>query len=66
MIEANILQNIKQGIEGHAMDWYSDVFELVFPNLNTKEINTMWKQQLKEDKKRSKKDKEKDEDSDDD
>jgi len=48
------------------MDWYSDVFELVFPNLNTKEINTMWKLQLKEDKKRSKKDKEKDEDSDDD
>ena len=60
------MQNIKQGIKGHPMDWYSDVFELVFPNLNAKEINTMWKQQLKEDKKRSKKDKEKDEDSDDD
>ncbi|KAK5939482.1 ATP-dependent Lon protease pim1 [Knufia obscura] len=59
-------ENIKDGLEGHAVDWYSDVMNIVFPTLNTKEINTMWKQQLKEDKKRSKKDKEKDEDSDDD
>lgn len=59
------MQNIKQGIEGHAVDWYGDVFDLVFPNLNTKEINTTWKQQLKEDKKK-RKDKERDEDSDDD
>lgn len=62
-----MMQNIKQGIEGHPMDWYSDVFDLVFPNVNSKEINTMWKQQLKEDKKKRKeKEKEKDEDSDDD
>lgn len=61
-----MLQNIKQGLEGHPVDWYSDVFEHVFGGLNTKEINSMWKQQLKEDKKRSRKEKEKDEDSDDD
>ncbi|KAK5080597.1 ATP-dependent Lon protease pim1 [Lithohypha guttulata] len=69
-------ENIKANIEGHAVDWYSDVFDLVFPNLNAKEISTMWKQQLKEEKKRrSSKDrkekksdheKEEDEDTDDD
>ena len=49
------------------MDWYSDVFSIVFPNLNQKEINTLWKSQLKEDKKeRKRREKEKDEDSDDD
>lgn len=48
------------------MDWYSDVFSIVFPNLDTKEVNTMWKAQLKEDKKsRRRKDKEDDESGDD-
>lgn len=61
----NVLQNIKANIEGHAVDWYSDVFDLVFPNLNTKEMNNVWKHQLKEDK-RKKRDRDHDDDDDDD
>lgn len=58
---AELPENIKRGIDGHAVDWYSDVFDLVFPNLNAKEINGMWKSQLKEDKKK-RREKEKDRD----
>lgn len=43
------------------MDWYSDVFSIVFPEVNAKEVNSMWKSQLKEDKK-SRKRREKDDD----
>lgn len=39
-------QNIKDGIEGHAASWYSDVFDLVFPDLDSKRANNMWKEQL--------------------
>lgn len=42
------LQNIKNGIEGHAIDWYGDVFKLVFPDVDTTEINNLWKNQLRE------------------
>lgn len=59
---ANMSQNIKEGIEGHAVDWYSDVFERVFPGLNSKEINNIWKQQLKDADKRKKKDRDDDDD----
>jgi hypothetical protein len=27
-------QNIKEGIEGKPVGWYSDVFELIFPDLD--------------------------------
>ncbi|CAG8973302.1 hypothetical protein HYALB_00000064 [Hymenoscyphus albidus] len=56
-------ENIKEGIEGHPAKWYSDVFDLVFPNLDVEQANNQWKDQLK---KKKKADKEKDEDSDDD
>lgn len=39
-------QNIKEGIEGHAANWYSDVFGLVFPNLDPDQVNNRWKEQL--------------------
>ena len=26
--------------------WYSDVFELVFPNLDKDAVNSLWKEQL--------------------
>jgi ATP-dependent Lon protease len=65
-----IYQNIKENIEGHAVDWYSDVFSLVFPDVDAKAVNGVWKEQLKESKKEAKKSrkekKEDDEDSDDD
>lgn len=44
-------QNIKEGIEGHAASWYSDIFDLVFPDLDREAANNLWKEQLKEDEK---------------
>lgn len=41
-----VLQNIKEGIQGHAASWYSDVFDLVFPDLDHQEVNKRWKEQL--------------------
>jgi Lon-like ATP-dependent protease len=32
-------QNIKEGIEGHPVNWYEDVFDLVFPNLDREAAN---------------------------
>jgi ATP-dependent Lon protease len=40
------LQNIKEGIEGHAANWYSDVFDLVFPDLDSQAANDRWKKEL--------------------
>lgn len=39
-------ENIKEGIEGHAASWYSDVFDLVFPNIDHDQANSVWKAQL--------------------
>ncbi|RCI13825.1 hypothetical protein L249_8066 [Ophiocordyceps polyrhachis-furcata BCC 54312] len=42
-------QNIKEGIEGHAVGWYSEVFDLVFPGLDREQANKCkiceWKKQ---------------------
>lgn len=35
-----VLQNIKDGIEGHPASWYKEIFELVFPNLDQEKANT--------------------------
>jgi ATP-dependent Lon protease len=45
-------QNIKENIEGHAVDWYSDVFDLIFPDIDPNEANNLWKEQLKEPEKK--------------
>ena len=66
------LQNIKQGIEGHAVDWYADVFDIIFPGVDAEAANSVWEKQLKEPEKEKRKKKSKtstksdDEDSDDD
>jgi len=39
-------QNIKEGIDGHAVDWYDEVFDIVFPNVNMEDINSRWKEAL--------------------
>merc|ERR1711977_492632 len=52
-------ENIEEGIEGHPAKWYSDVFDLVFPNIDNKKANKLWKDQLSK-----KKDKDDDEDDD--
>jgi ATP-dependent Lon protease len=64
-----VLQNIKEGITGHAVDWYSDVFDIIFPDLDAKEINEKWKGALKEEKSKKRKErktKKKEEEEDDD
>lgn len=62
-------QNIKEGLEGHAVDWYDEVFDIVFPNLDAKAVNGLWKKVLREPERkepaRKKKAKERDEDDDD-
>ena len=50
-----VLQNIKQNIEGHAVDWYSDVFDIIFPGLDAEAANSVWEKQLKEPEKEKKK-----------
>ena len=41
------VQNIKEGIQGKPVSWYSDVFDLIFPNLDKKAANTVWKSKLR-------------------
>lgn len=45
------LQNIKEGLEGHAVAWYPEVFDLVFPNVDKEQANKCkvceWKAQQK-------------------
>jgi Lon-like ATP-dependent protease len=40
------LQNIKSGIEGKPVSWYSDVFDLVFPDIDAAQANSRWKKEL--------------------
>ncbi|KAJ9322725.1 hypothetical protein DTO027B5_4824 [Paecilomyces variotii] len=39
-------ENIKDGIEGHPASWYSDVFNIVFKDLDKQAANHIWKEQL--------------------
>ena len=48
---ADSSQNIKHGLQGCPVDWYDDVFDLVFPNVDTAHANSLWKAALKGDKK---------------
>ncbi|KAI9821300.1 MAG: ATP-dependent Lon protease pim1 [Pycnora praestabilis] len=40
------LQNIKEGLEGYPASWYSDVFDIVFNDINREQANNVWKTQL--------------------
>ncbi|OCK83043.1 lon protease like, mitochondrial [Lepidopterella palustris CBS 459.81] len=40
-------ENIKAGIEGKPVGWYSDVFSLVFPDLDTRAANNVWSKELR-------------------
>ena len=48
-------QNIKQGIEGHPVTWYDEIFDLVFPTLDPELANKCkvceWAQKHKDDAK---------------
>ncbi|KAL8710604.1 MAG: hypothetical protein Q9220_004828 [cf. Caloplaca sp. 1 TL-2023] len=41
-------ENIKEGIDGHSVNWYEEIFDLVFPDLDTHAANTIWQAQLAE------------------
>lgn len=66
----DITQNIKEDIEGKPVDWYGDVFDILFPNVDAKRANTLWKSALKKSSKERKesrrREREEEEDSDDD
>lgn len=40
-------QNIKEGIEGKPVEWYSEVFNLVFSDLDRDAANKLWEKDLK-------------------
>ncbi|CAI6337485.1 unnamed protein product [Periconia digitata] len=40
-------ENIKEGIEGRPVSWYSEVFDLVYPDLNKDAANKLWERELK-------------------
>ena len=44
MLTVYTFQNIKEGIEGKPVDWYSDVFDLVFPGVGENQENSLWMQ----------------------
>lgn len=64
------MQNIKEGIEGRPVSWYSEVFDIVFPSLDKDHGNNLWDKELKskkgERKKREQRKKDEDEESGDD
>jgi ATP-dependent Lon protease len=59
-----LYKNIKEGIEGHPVNWYSDVFNIVFANLDREAANNAWKKQLTKPSKSKKRKEEHDDDDD--
>ncbi|KAF2180668.1 ATP-dependent protease La [Zopfia rhizophila CBS 207.26] len=51
-------ENIKEGIQGKPVSWYSEVFDLVFPGLDKEAANKLWEKELKSKKGDKKKGKE--------
>ncbi|EEH18221.1 ATP-dependent protease La [Paracoccidioides brasiliensis Pb03] len=41
-------ENIKKGIEGHAVNWYSEVYDIIFRDLDKIQAQNMWKTQLEQ------------------
>lgn len=66
-ITNSCFQNIKEGIEGKAVGWYSEVFKTVFPGLDRDAANYVWAKALKKSRGSGKKSKvgEKEEEDDD-
>lgn len=52
-----VFQNIKNDIQGHAVSWYSDVFGLVFKDLDVDRARSLWKKELSPPKKEEKRSK---------
>ncbi|KAL4918160.1 Lon protease C-terminal proteolytic domain-containing protein [Aspergillus aurantiobrunneus] len=47
-------ENIKTGIEGHAVSWYSEVSDILFADLDKDTANHVWQNQLSEEPKKKK------------
>ncbi|TDZ37692.1 Lon protease-like protein [Colletotrichum spinosum] len=58
-------ENIKEGIEGKPVDWYSDVFELIFPEVDREAANKSRVPAKKEKEKKNKKRDDSDDEDDD-
>lgn len=43
-----VLQNIKEGIEGHPVGWYSQVYDILFSDLDKDAASKVWQKQLAE------------------
>jgi Lon-like ATP-dependent protease len=43
-----VLQNIKEGIEGHPVGWYSQVYDILFSDLDQEAASKVWQKQLAE------------------
>ncbi|CAH6719039.1 lon protease homolog, mitochondrial [[Candida] jaroonii] len=54
-----IPDEVKEGITYIPVEWYQEVFDLIFPNVSPKEINDVWKEEFSklDEKKKSKKSK---------
>lgn len=54
----NTSQNIKKSIEGHPVGWYSQVYDLLFSDVDKEAANKLWQKQLAEplNKKRNRRD----------
>lgn len=57
-------ENIKEGIEGHPVSWYSEVSDILFADVDKDAANHVWQKQLSEDPKKKKKSNDHDEDDD--
>lgn len=57
-----MLQNIKEGIQGKPVDWYSDVADLVFPDVDAAAANSRWKKELAKPPKEEREDEEEERD----
>ncbi|KAL3486382.1 Lon protease-like protein, mitochondrial [Aspergillus germanicus] len=57
-------ENIKAGIDGHAVSWYSEVFDILFADLDKDAAKRVWQKELSEDPKKKKKSNDHDEDDD--
>jgi Lon-like ATP-dependent protease len=60
-----VTQNIKEGLDGRPAAWYSDVLDLVFPNIDEEKASKCAACEIKKtekEKKRSSKSKERDDD----
>ncbi|EFY92705.1 ATP-dependent Lon protease pim1 [Metarhizium acridum] len=53
-------QNIKEGIEGHAVGWYNEVFDLVFQDLDREQANKSKVQDVKKEAEKAEKSEEED------